>query len=247
MISATSRLALGYASMIAHAFTRRGLLRQPTVRAALSRQINVTGVQALPYAASVAFLFGAVVVTRALELLGSDDDTALKAVVWGGLRELGPLVTALIIIVRSGVAIAAEVALMRLREGISDSVWKNAVHEEEVVLPRIIGLAIASVVLVVFFQCVAILAALLASAFTLGTAFQFEIDSFLTAAEWRQVPLSIGKGALFGAGIGAICCYHGMQVQSDVSEIPKAIVAACLGSLSFVIVVDLIAIVLLLT
>ena len=38
-------------------------------------------------------LFGAVVVTRALELLGPDDDTALKAVVWGGIREIGPLVT----------------------------------------------------------------------------------------------------------------------------------------------------------
>ena len=117
----TSRLALGYGSMLVHAVTQRHLLQQPPVRAALARQIVVTGVQALPYVAAVAALFGAVVVTRALELLGPDDDTALKAVVWGGVRELGPLVTALIIIVRSSVAIAAEVALMRLRSGISDS------------------------------------------------------------------------------------------------------------------------------
>jgi phospholipid/cholesterol/gamma-HCH transport system permease protein len=247
MISATTRLALGYSSMLVHAFTRRGLLRRPEVRNALSRQIQVTGVQALPYVLAVALLFGAVVVTRALELLGPDDDTALKAVVWGGIRELGPLVTALIIIVRSSVAIAAEVALMGLRGGIRDSHWRDILHEEEVVLPRVIGAAVSAAALVSCFQFAAILSALVSSAITLGTAFEFELDSFLTTASWAQVPLSIGKGALFGAGIGAIACYHGLQVKAEVGALPKAVVAAGAGSLTFVLVVDVIAVALLLT
>jgi phospholipid/cholesterol/gamma-HCH transport system permease protein len=247
MISATARLALGYGSMLAHAFTRRGLLRLPEVRAALARQIQVTGVQALPYVSGVALLFGAVVVTRALELLGPDDDTALKAVVWGGIRELGPLVTALIIIVRSSVAIAAEVALMGLRGGILDSHWRDIQHEEEVVLPRVLGAAVSAAALVSCFQFVAIVSALVASAFTLGTAFEFELDSFLDTASWIQVPLSIAKGALFGAGIGAIACYHGLQVKAEVGALPKAVVAAGAGSLTYVLAVDLIAVALLLT
>lgn len=241
MLSTTTRLALGYSSMLAHAVTRRDLMRQPSVRAALARQIQVTGVQALPYVAIVAVLFGAVVVTRVLELVGLDDDTVLKAVVWGGIRELGPLVTALIIIVRSGVAIAAEVALMKLRAGIHDTHWNAIEHEEEVVLPRLLGTAISAAALVSCFQFIAVVAALLASSITLGTNFRFELDSFLTAASWWQVPFSIGKGLIFGAGIAAIACYHGMQVGADVGDIPKAVVAACLGSLSFVIVVDVIA------
>jgi phospholipid/cholesterol/gamma-HCH transport system permease protein len=247
MISATARLALGYSSMLVHAFSRRGLLRMPEVRAALARQIQVTGVQALPYVLGVAVLFGAVVVTRALELLGPDDDTALKAVVWGGIRELGPLVTALIIIVRSSVAIAAEVALMRLRGGIHESHWRDILHEEEVVLPRVLGASVSAAALVSCFQFVAIASALLASALTLGTTFEFELDSFLTTASLVQVPLSVGKGALFGAGIGAIACYHGLQVNAEVGALPKAVVAAGAGSLTFVIAVDLVAVVLLLT
>jgi len=247
MISATARLALGYGSMLVHAFARRGLLRLPEVRAALARQIQVTGVQALPYVLGVALLFGAVVVTRALELLGPDDDTALKAVVWGGIRELGPLVTALIIIVRSSVAIAAEVALMRLRSGIHDSHWRDIEHEEEVVLPRVLGAAVSAAALVSCFQFAAIASALVASAFTLGTTFEFELDSFLTTASWAQVPLSIVKGALFGTGIGAIACYHGLQVNAEVGALPKAVVAAGAGSLTFVLAVDLIAVTLLLT
>jgi len=242
MISATARLAQGYGSVLVHAVTQRGLLRLPQVREALVRQIHVTGVQALPYVAAVAVLFGAVVVTRVLELLGPDDDTALKAVVWGGIRELGPLITALIIIVRSAVAIAAEVGLIQLRGGIHDSHWNDITHEEEVVLPRLIGVAVSAAALVTCFQFIAVGSALIASAVMLGTAIEFELDSFLTAASWWQVPLSIGKATLFGAGIAAVSCYHGLEVRSDVGELPKAVVAACAGSLSFVLAVDVLAV-----
>lgn len=238
MISVTSRLALGYAAMLAHAFTRRGLLKQEAVRGALARQIHFTGVQALPYVTGVALLFGAVVVTQTLALLGPDNEVVLKTVVWGGIRELGPLVTALLIIVRSGVAIAAEVALMRLRSGISDTLWREVDHEEELVLPRVLGVAVSSAMLVAYFQFFAIVASLVASAATLGSTPEAELEHFLTGAVWWQVPLSVFKGFVFGAGIGAISCYHSMHIPDDISAVPKAVVASCLGSLSFVIVAD---------
>jgi phospholipid/cholesterol/gamma-HCH transport system permease protein len=243
MFSTSMRLALGYTSMLVHAFTRRELLRDASVRAALVRQIQVTGVQALPYVAVVAALFGAVAVTRVLDLLGPDDDTVLKAVVWGGIRELGPLVTALIIIVRSAVAIAAEVALMTMRDGIHDGYWNNIAHEEEVVLPRILGTAISAAALVSCFEFIAVASALLSATVTLGTELEFEIDSFFSVANWWLVPLSIVKGLVFGGGIAVIACYHALNVGKDVGDIPKAVVAACLGSLTFVMVVDVIALV----
>ncbi|MFN0183217.1 MAG: ABC transporter permease [Aquabacterium sp.] len=243
MLSTASRLAAGYGSTLLHAVARRDLLRQPDVRRALWRQIHVSGVQALPYVAVVALLFGAVVVTQALLLLGPDDDTVLKAVVWGGIRELGPLVTALILIARSGVAMAAEVALLRLRGGIHASHWHDIDDEDELVLPRVLGCAVAGAVLVSCFQFIAIAAALAASALTLGTALEFEILSFLDTAVWYQVAASIGKGLLFGAGIAAVSCWHGLQVTREVGQLPKAVVAAALGSLGFVMVVDLIALV----
>ncbi len=246
MIAVTTRLALGYSAMLVHAFTRRGLLRRADVVAGLVRQIHFTGVQALPYVCVVALLFGAVVVTQALSLLGPDNEVVLKAVVWGGICELGPLVTALIIIVRSSVSIAAEVALMRLRSGISDALWCDAAHEEEVVLPRVVGVAVASAMLVAFFQFVAVVAAMLTAAATLGSTIEAELSHFLTGAAWWQVPFSIAKALFFGAGIGAISCYHAMHIPNDIAAVPKAVVAAGIGSLSFVIAVDLFAVLLLL-
>jgi phospholipid/cholesterol/gamma-HCH transport system permease protein len=238
---ATLRIALGYSATLAHAVLRRGLLRRPEVRDAALRQLYFTGIQALPYVTLLAALFGAVVVTLVLSLIGTDNDFALKEVVWGGIRELAPIVTALVIVIRSSPAIASEVALMRLRHGISSEVWKDAVQEDEVVLPRVVGVAASALLLVVYFEYVAIAAALLAMAVALDTPVVAQLVQFLGAAEWWQLPLSIGKGLIFGAGIAVIACYHGLNIEPQVKEIPKAVIAACVGGIAFVVLVDVIA------
>jgi ABC-type transporter Mla maintaining outer membrane lipid asymmetry permease subunit MlaE len=109
------------------------------------------------------------------------------------------------------------------------------------VLPRVLGAAISGAALVSCFQFVAVLTALAASSITLSTSFEFEFDAFLTAADWYQVPLSMGKGFLFGAGIAAIACWHGLSARLDMVEVPKAVAAACMGAFVFVMGVDVIA------
>lgn len=240
------QLALGYSATLAHAVSRRGLLRQPEVRAAALRQLYFTGVQALPYVTMLAALFGAVVVTRVLAFIGTDNEFALKELVWGGIRELAPVVAALIIVVRSSPAIASEVALMRLRHGISSGIWRDAVLEDEVVVPRVVGVALSALLLVVWFEYVAIAAALMAMALVLNTPVAAQLGQILGAAEWWQVPLAIGKGLVFGAGIAVIACHHGLQVEAQIKEIPKAVIAACVGGLAFVVIVDVMAALLLL-
>lgn len=244
MLQASARLAYGYTATLVHAFAQRGLLRLPDVRDALWRQIHFTGVRALPYAAGLALLFGAVVVTRAMALLGDDNEAVLKAIIGDGIRELGPLLTAFIIIVRSSVAIAAEVALMHLRADISPDLQATALNEDEVVLPRVLGVAVGAMLLEMCFQFVAIASALLVTAFKADSSLDAELDGFLIAATWSQVPLSLAKAAMFGAGIGAIACYHGLQVEREIGDVPKAVAAACAGSLTFLIVVDSLVLVL---
>ncbi len=241
MLTAAARLAYGYTAMLVHAFAQRGLLARFEVREALWRQIHFTGVRALPYAALVALLFGAVVVTRAMALLGDDNEAVLKLIVGGGIRELGPLLTAVIVIARSSVAIAAEVGLMHLRTNAGEALLAHATREDEVVLPRVLGVAVGSALLDICFQFVAIASALLVTVFALGSTFDAELDDFLIAASWQQVPLGLAKAAMFGAGIGAIACHHGLQVGHEVGDVPKAVAATCAGCLTFVIVLDALA------
>lgn len=240
------RLALGYGETFAHAVLRRGMLRQPQMRAAVLRQLYFTGVQALPYAILLAVLFGAVAVTWVLATIGTDNEFALKQLVWGGIRELAPLVTALIIVLRSSPAIASEIALMRLKQGISSEVWQGAADEDEVVLPRVVGVAVSALLLIIFFEYAAIAAALTAMAIVLDTPVAAQLAQFLGSAEWWQLPLSLGKGLVFGAGTAAIACYHGLHIEPRATEIPKAVIAACVGGITFVLVVDVLAALLLL-
>jgi phospholipid/cholesterol/gamma-HCH transport system permease protein len=241
MIAATARLALGYTAMLVHGVQHVSMLGQSGVRASLARQIQLSGVQALPAVALIAVLLGAIVPTQAMALLGTDNEVVLKNLVWGGIRELAPLATALVLVVRSGVAIAAEIALMHLRGGMSEALWLDAAHEDEVVIPRVLGLAVSAALLVAYFQAFAIAAALLASALLLGTPLDAELDYFLANGVWWQVLAAVGKGALFGAGIGVVSCYHGLHAQPRVAAIPKAAVAAGVGSLAYVFTVDLAA------
>jgi phospholipid/cholesterol/gamma-HCH transport system permease protein len=115
-----------------------------------------------------------------------------------------------------------------------------------VVLPRVIGVAFSALLLVICFEYVAIAAALLAMAAVLDTPVLAQLAQFLGAAEWWQLPLSIGKGLIFGAGIAVIACYHGLHIEPQVKEIPKAIIAACTGGIAFVVFVDVLAALLLL-
>ena len=108
-------------------------------------------------------------------------------------------------------------------------------------LPRVIGLALAGALLVSYFQAVAIAAALLASTLLLDTPLATELDYFLDTGVWWQVPAAMGKGALFGLGIGVVACYHGLQAKAEVAAVPKAAVAACVGGLVWVALVDLLA------
>src|SRR5258706_4047968 len=174
-------------------------LRQPEVRDAALRQLYFTGIQALPYVTVLAALFGAVVVTLVMSFIGLDNEFALKEVVWGGIRELAPIVAALIIVLRSSPAIASEVALMRLRHGISSEVWKDAVQEDEVVLPRVVGAAASALLLVVFFEYAAIAAALLAMSIALDTPVVAQLAQVLGAAEWLQLPPFIGQAMILSA------------------------------------------------
>lgn len=238
MLATARQFSAGYLDTISMSLRELPRLASETERAALVRQIHFTGVRALPAISMFALLFGAIISTSALALLGADNEAAIKSVVWGGLRELAPLAAAIIILARSSVAIATELALMRLREGMRQQLWEGAVNESHPVMPRVLGLALSGTMLVGYFQFIAFASALAAASLALDTTIELELNNFLDAAQWWQIPLSLAKGTFFGAGIGIISCYHGLAIESDVREVPKAVMAASIGSLTWVCIVD---------
>jgi phospholipid/cholesterol/gamma-HCH transport system permease protein len=198
-------------------------------------QVRFTAVHALPLLGVVAGAIGLSVVVQAYAsarlgmapTLGSVFTTVV-------LRELGPLLTAVVVIGRSGTAIAAELATTRvLRE--AEALESMGVDPLQYwVGPRVAAAAVSMMLLIVYFDAVALLGgALIATAMGLTTLPEFA-ESLRLAVRPADVWLTLGKGAVFGAGIALLCSHEGLTGGDRPTDIPQAVTRAVVSSLLFV-------------
>lgn len=219
-----------------------GRRRMPAVgREVVKRQILFTGVEALPFVGLIALLTGAVVAVQALLLSGAAGRELLGTLLVTVLvRELGPLIVAFIVIGRSGAAIAAELASMRV-QGELDSLEAMGVDPfDYLVVPRMAGAVAALAGLGVAFIAMSLLAGWL---ILQGAA---EVPpGFVEYAALLAVPLSgvdavvlLAKTAVPGLLISAIACHEGLAAAASPTEVPRAATRAVVRSLSAVFLWD---------
>lgn len=138
------------------------------------------------------------------------------------VREVVPLVIALIVIGRSGPAIATELGYMKVNQEI-DAIDLAGVNTDYlIVLPRIAGVTIATTSLTV-----AMSAAALIGGFLLGTAFDLvsvglRFEQIIDAVTAATIGYALAKALCFGIVISTVNCYHGLAVQHSFNEIPQA-------------------------
>jgi len=138
------------------------------------------------------------------------------------VRELVPLVIALIVIGRSGPAIATEIGYMRVNDEIEALDLAGANTDYLIVLPRIAGVTIATAALTI-----AMSAAALLGGFLLGTAFDLvsvglRFDQILESVTSLTIVFALTKALCFGIVISTVNCYHGLAVRRSFNEIPRA-------------------------
>jgi len=204
------------------------------------RQVYFTGNQALPLTGLIAFLLGAVVVIQAVTRLSGlgAEGFAGDILVIAVLRELGPLVAAVIVIGRSGTAMAAELATMRLRGEIEDLDTLGIDPVQYLVLPRIAGAIVSLFGLMVFFDLLAVVGGYVALGSQTMTPVRSYVDSILQAIQPRDLALIPAKAVLFGGMIAAFGCYRGLSVEASPTEIPRAATRGVVMSLVGIFVAD---------
>jgi len=200
-------------------------------------QILFTAVQALPFIAAIAGIIGITVIiqARAQGLQGSSDvlGQVMASVV---VRELGPLLTAVVVISRSGTAIAAEMAT-NLVLGETDALEALGVDPlQYLVAPRVAGGAISVAILVVFFNAITLVSAGLTAFFTNGVSLESYTESLRLALTVRDLGLVPLKGFVFGAGIAALCAYAGLSGERRPTAIPQSVTRGVMLALLFVFV-----------
>ncbi len=155
------------------------------------------------------------------------------------VRELGPIVTSLLVIGRSAAALSAYIGNMKINSEIMiiKAMGINIVHF--LVQPAFVGMIVAILCLNVYFDIIAIVGGLLIAKVIVDLDFMISMTKILQALSMSDVILTVVKSVLFGAIIASLSCYHGLSVQS-VREVPRAVFRTVVHSFVIVMVVTVI-------
>jgi phospholipid/cholesterol/gamma-HCH transport system permease protein len=256
-VAAIGRAAFSFASHMRAALTLLGQLvldfayvvRHPRYAPLREFSANVyhTGVSALPVTMLVGFLVGIVLTyLSALQLKRYGADLLVINIVGVGvLRELGPMLASIIAAGRSGSAMTAQLGVMRVTEEIEALSVMGVSITTRLVLPKVLGLAIA-LPLVTFCTDIAALAGgMLVSRFTLGITPAAFLEALPRAVEIVNFWIGIGKAAAFGLVVALVACHYGLRVLPNTDSLAVGVTRSVVAAITAVIVLDAIFAVLL--
>jgi phospholipid/cholesterol/gamma-HCH transport system permease protein len=206
----------------------------------VARHVYDTGITAIPIVALIGFLISVILAymgAQELRQFGAEIFT-VDLVTIGVLRELGVLLTAIIVAGRSGSAFAAEIGAMQLNEEI-DALRAIGVNPVEVlVLPRVLGLCIALPLLTV----VADVIGLVGGALLCHALLDMPLTQYLIRAKSAIAPttfwVGIIKAPVFAALIAIAGVYCGLQVRGSSRELGRLTTSAVVQAIFYVILAD---------
>ena len=215
------------------------LFNNIAIRSVLLKQMYFSGLEATKIVLLLALILGTVIVSQVVGLVGTNNGSLTgKVLVWVVFRELGPLLTAIIVIARSGTAIATELGAMKLNGELETLELMGIPPERYLILPRIAGVMTAVIVLTVYFVITAFLGGFLFSYFVHHIPYSQFVQGILASlGPLEAVVLGI-KSASFGLAIPLICCQSGLSVGTSATEIPQAATRAVINSLFTVFMLD---------
>ncbi|MBI5047680.1 MAG: ABC transporter permease [Deltaproteobacteria bacterium] len=204
------------------------------------KQVYFTGIEAFSIISWIAAILGIIIVTQVISILPFFGGERLigKILVWVVIRELGPVFAGIIVIARSGTAMAAELGSMQVNNEITALEAMGIDPKRYLVAPRVIGTAISALVLTFYFEVIAILGGYLLAGFGKRITFGVYVASVLETMGFMDIIASLLKSVVFGLIIGAVATLHGLRVGKSITQIPQQTTKAVISSLFLVFVVD---------
>ncbi|MES2856792.1 MAG: ABC transporter permease [Bdellovibrionota bacterium] len=233
-------LLMAYLSVRAAIFDQAQGLR--TVIGVVSAQIYFTGWQAMPLMTVLALATGGICILQSsaqLQLLGGASMLGNLLVVII-VREVGPLLTALIVIARSGTAVASEIGNSRVNREIEALETMGINPLSYIVFPRIVGGVLSVLCLAFYFNIIALFGGFLVTRLLNDMPFSFYADSLANALTLEDVGLFLLKNGFSGMIIFVISCYQGLTVKQSSHEVPQVTTKAVVHSIIFVVSFNLI-------
>jgi phospholipid/cholesterol/gamma-HCH transport system permease protein len=203
-------------------------------------QMSLIGVASLPTVCLANFLLGIVLAIQGagqFEKLGATDLVA-SLVAFSILREIGPLITAVIVIGRSGSSITAELGTMKVAEEIEALNVMGIDPVRFLVVPRLLAMIIMMPVLTVLGEGVGLFAGWLISVASLHLDPIFYVHNSVDAVEQKDLWTGLLKALVFGSVVGTVGCYYGIQVEGGAEGVGKATTRSVVTSLTAMLAAD---------
>ena len=207
---------------------------------AVVQRIEVVGVSALAIIGLMSFLVGIVIAQQGAAQLRQFGAEIYTINLTGrlSLRELGVLMTAIMVAGRSGSAFAAQIGTMKLTEEVDAMRTIGVSPMEALILPRVLAVVLMMPLLGFYSSAVAIIGGAVIADLTLGIPFWTFLTRIQEVVPIHDVWVGLVKAPVFGLIVGIAGCYQGMQVQGNSEEVGLRTTWAVVQGIFMVIVLD---------
>ena len=206
----------------------------------ISANLYRTGAQALGITALVGFLIGIVLSylsSEQLQMFGADifivDILGISII-----RELGPMLAAILVAGRSGSSMTAQLGVMRVTQELDALTVMGIPHSQRLVLPKIIGLGIAMPLLVIWTSAAALMGGMIAAQLQLGLSYQYFFSALPDAVPIANLWLGLSKGVVCGMVIALIACHFGLRIKPNTESLGEGTTRSVVTAITVVIIID---------
>ncbi|SDW82130.1 MULTISPECIES: MlaE family ABC transporter permease [Nitrosomonas] len=206
----------------------------------ISANLFRTGAQALSITALVGFLIGIVLSYLSSEQLHSygADTFIINILGMSIVRELGPMLAAILVAGRSGSSMTAQLGVMRVTEELDALTVMGIPHSLRLVLPKIIGLGIAMPLVVLWTSAIALLGGILAADLQIGLNYKYALSNLPDAVPVANLWIGMGKGVVCGMAIALIACHFGLRIKPNTESLGEGTTNSVVTSITAVILID---------
>lgn len=206
----------------------------------ISANIYHTGAQALGITALVGFLIGVVLSylsSQQLKQFGADI-YIINLLGVSIVRELGPVLAAVLVAGRSGSAMTAQLGVMRVTEELDAMTVMGIPHTIRLILPKMLALAVSLPLIVLWTDAIALLGGMVSAQAELGISYRFFVSRLPETVAIANLWLGLGKSVVFGILIALTACHFGLRIEPNTESLGRGTTQSVVTAITVVIIVD---------
>jgi phospholipid/cholesterol/gamma-HCH transport system permease protein len=206
----------------------------------VSANIFHAGFQALGITALVGFLIGVVLSYLSAQQLRTfgGDMYLVNILGMSVIRELGPLLAAILVAGRSGSSITAQLGVMRVTEELDAMLVMGISHGYRLIMPKVLALAISMPLLVVWTDAMALIGGMVSAKIELALSARYFIQKLPDAVPLMNYIIGLLKGMTFGVLIALVSCHFGLRIKPNTESLGRGTTTSVVTAITVVILAD---------